>query len=301
MERPPPISRVGFPRAMRARWSDRASRARNNDALRESGSRPCARGAFVACRRDDRPNRAPPKLAPSAARHPIGLSVRRRSNGHLRCLACRMRESLCICDLVSPLVTRTRLVLFIHREEDRKSTNTGRLAARCLVNSTEIVRGHRGEASAPFAVDAAYQPLLLFPHGDAAPLDDWTGCERPIVLVVPDGTWRQAAKVRHRVLGLADVPCVSLPVGTPSAYRLRSEAHPGGLATFEAIARALGVLEGPEVETALSFVFRAMVERTLWSRGTVGKELVQSGVPGAAHDERQRSGRQSHVHVKVGQ
>jgi DTW domain-containing protein YfiP len=204
-----------------------------------------------------------------------------------------MRTSLCICALIAPMLCRTRVELVIHREEDRKSTNTGRLATRCLVNSAVTVRGHLADTSEPLALDPAYQPLLLFPHAEATPLDIWTGgnaSDRPVALIVPDGTWRQAAKVRQRVPGVAQIPCVTLPPGPPSSYRLRLEPHLGGLATFEAIARALGILEGPAVERALMFVFRAMVERTLWSRGTVGKEQVESGVPRSAHDERQRSG-----------
>jgi DTW domain-containing protein YfiP len=65
-------------------------------------------------------------------------------------------------------------------------------------------------------------------------------------------------------------------------YRLRTEAHDGGLATIEAIARALGLLEGekgPRVQHALEFVFRAMVDRTLWSRGAVRTADVTGGIP----------------------
>jgi len=52
-----------------------------------------------------------------------------------------------------------------------------------------------------------------------------------------------------------------------------------GLATLEAIARAMGILEGPEVQAALERPFRAMVERTLWSRGSVAAEDVSGGIP----------------------
>ena len=72
----------------------------------------------------------------------------------------------------------------------------------------------------------------------------------------------------------------------PSIYRLRSEAHAHGLATIEAIARALAVLEGPEIEAALELPFRAMVERTLWARGDLEAESVTGGIPEGAvrHD-----------------
>src|SRR5207244_6883781 len=136
--------------------------------------------------------------------------------------------------------TRTRLVLVIHRAEDRKSTNTGRLATECLPNSEIVVRGHESRPSEPIAFPGGAQPLLLFPHEDAVPLERFVAGARPVALVVPDGNWRQASKVRNRVPGMRDVPCVTLPHDAPSIYRLRSEAHPTGLATIEAIARAMG-------------------------------------------------------------
>lgn len=202
-----------------------------------------------------------------------------------------MHGSLCICALLPRIETRTRLVLVIHRYEDRKPTNTGRLAAECLTNSQVVVRGHATRASAPLSFSAETQPVLLFPHEDAIPIGSLGKPSRPVTLIVPDGTWRQASKVRGRVPGLRDVPCVRLPVAEPSRYRLRVDVHPQGLATIEAIARALAVLEGPSgerVQRALDHVLRAMVERTLWARGAIPTEQVSGGIPQGAsrHDPR---------------
>jgi DTW domain-containing protein YfiP len=195
-----------------------------------------------------------------------------------------MLGGLCICDLFPRprLETRTRLVLIIHRYEDRKPTNTGRLAAECLANSEVIVRGHESQPTPPFTCEPGRQPLLLFPHEGAPPLSELATDPRPVTLIVPDGNWRQASRVRQRVGGLRDVPCVSLPAGAPSRYRLRAEAHDTGLATIEAIARALGLLEGdngPRVRDTLALVFAAMVDRTLWSRGMLRTADVTGGVP----------------------
>jgi len=185
--------------------------------------------------------------------------------------------------MIPRIETRTRVVLVVHRTEYIKTTNTGRLAAACLVNSEVIVRGHEDAPSEPIHIATGSRAVLLYPAEDAVPLAELApsltsdGC--PLTLIVPDGNWRQASKVRGRVPGLASIPCAVLPVGTPSIYRLRSEAHPVGLATLEAIARAMGIPEGPEVQAALERPFRAMVERTLWSRGSVAAEDVSGGIP----------------------
>lgn len=201
-----------------------------------------------------------------------------------------MHLSLCFCALIPRLETRTRVVLVIHRTEDRKTTNTGRLATECLTNSEVVVRGHTERESEPVPIALGSTPLLLFPAEDAVPLTDLAPelakSARPATLIVPDGNWRQASKVRRRVPGLANIPCVTLKGGERSSYRLRWEAHDHGLATIEAIARALGILEGPEVERALELPFRAMVERTLWARGAIQTKDVTGGIPSGAmrHD-----------------
>jgi DTW domain-containing protein YfiP len=217
--------------------------------------------------------------------------VSRRDNADARCPRCRLHASLCVCALIARIATRTRLVLVIHRREERKPTNTGRLAIECLSNSQAIVRGHQSSPSAPFTWDGSTQPLFLYPHADATPIARFAASERPVTLIVPDGTWRQAAKVRARVPGLGDVPCVSIEPDAPTMYRLRNETRYGGLATIEAIARALGVLEGGHVRSALEEVFRAMVERTLWSRGQLGAADVSAGIPAGALRHDPRSGR----------
>jgi DTW domain-containing protein YfiP len=189
-----------------------------------------------------------------------------------------MLRGLCVCSLFPspPLETRTRVVLFIHRIEDRKPTNSGRLATTCLANSEVVVRGHASTPTTHFVPPPGTRPLLLFPHEDAVPLADVDVSGPPVTLVVPDGSWRQASKVRNRVPGMKDLQCVFLPREADSRYQLRREAHDTGMATMEAIARALGILEGSAVRETLERVFLAMVERTLVSRGTLGASEVET-------------------------
>jgi len=219
--------------------------------------------------------------------------VSRRDNAEFRCPRCRMHQSLCVCALIPRVETRTRLTLIIHRYEDRKPTNTGRLATECLPNSQVCVRGHLGAPADASVFTEGYRPILLFPSDDARPLTEFVEGDLPVELVVPDGNWRQASKVRARVSGMSQVPCAILPPGPPTLYRLRSEPHEGGLATMEAIARALGILEGKAAQEALEQLFLVSVERTLWARGALGDRQVTGGIPEGAqrHDpRRQRAG-----------
>jgi DTW domain-containing protein YfiP len=128
-------------------------------------------------------------------------------------------------------------------------------------------------------IDPARRTLLLYPSANSRPLAREASDDRPITLIVPDADWRRAHKLAARETALSGVPRVHLPSGPPSTYRLRHHSDPRFLATFEAVARALGILEGPAVQEKLEHVFNLMVERTLYSRGQISAEQMIGGLP----------------------
>lgn len=182
-----------------------------------------------------------------------------------------MHAERCICAAIPTLETQTRVVLVAHHRELKKTTNTGTLALKALVNSALVTWGHPEEAhdAALLAVPPERRGLVLSPAADALLLDPAlvAADPRPITLFVPDGSWRQAMKIPRRLPALAALPRVTLAAGAPTAYHLREEVRSFGLATLEAIARALGVLEGRATQAALERVFTALVEATLATRG----------------------------------
>jgi DTW domain-containing protein len=214
-----------------------------------------------------------------------------RRNNTDRCETCRMHATLCICALVPRLATRTRVAVLIHYREARKPTNTGQLAARCIERSTVEIVGDQGAPIRMPVVHDGETPVLLYPSEEAVSVCQYANNDKPVLLIVPDGTWRQASKLRRRVPGLVTLPCVTVPDSGATEYRLRAELRAGGLATFEAIARALRILEGEAgsaIESAMTTVFRVMVDRTLWFRGALRDADVSGGIPSAAvlHDPR---------------
>lgn len=194
-----------------------------------------------------------------------------------------MHLRLCICDLIQPLTLATRVVVLAHFHDERKPTNTSRLVSLMLTNAEVRLRGLQGRPlETSDLIDPDRLSLLLYPAPDAVPLcraDIEAG--RPVTLIVPDGSWRHARRMRGRVPGLADLRCVQLSPGPPSRYRLRAQADPRRVSTFEAVARALGELEGAAVRAHLEDVFEVMVERTLWIRGRLFAENVAGGIPPA--------------------
>ncbi len=166
----------------------------------------------------------------------------------------------------------------IHAKELKRTTNTGRLALQALKNSEMHVRGEGKEKlDLSEILDPVYQPLLLYPSDDAVELDaDFVASlKKPVLLIVPDGNWRQASKVHHRHQELAQVQRVFLKkkirdektIASQKSLRLESTAD--GMATLEAIAHALRWLEGEEAGVSLQQLYEQKLTQTLLGRGTL--------------------------------
>jgi DTW domain-containing protein YfiP len=114
-----------------------------------------------------------------------------------------------------------------------------------------------------------YHPLLFYPSVDAIELDAhfMKQIKKPVLLIVPDGNWRQASKVHYRHQELKDVPRVK--IGTPNLaeHHLRAETTEAGMSTLQAIACAIGVIEGPEAGASLMSLYEAKLKATLIGRG----------------------------------
>ncbi|MBT0653683.1 DTW domain-containing protein [Geobacter luticola] len=185
-----------------------------------------------------------------------------------RCLRCRMHVTLCICPSIPRYLLATRLVLVMHHREAVKTTATGPLALEALPNSEVRIHGHRDRPLDFSDLDVPERRTLLLYPGDGVPVLSRDILDlRPITLVVPDGNWRQASRMGRRLPGLRHAEMVRLPEGPGTEWGIRREYHPNGLATFEAIARALGIIESPAVQAGMEDLFRLMVQRTLQSRG----------------------------------
>ncbi len=194
-----------------------------------------------------------------------------------------MRLELCICDSIPTLNLLTRVIVVISHREILVPTNTGRLAVQALTNSAILIHGANDADSAGSGAPcdltphlrADRQALLLYPGDDAELLtpDLVQRYGGKVDLVVPDGNWRKTSKMRRRLPGMIDLPTVRLVPGASSAYRVRKETKSEGLATIEAMARALGVIEGeregPAIQRALEDLMRIMVARTMVSRGGI--------------------------------
>ena len=139
--------------------------------------------------------------------------MKRQPTTNERCESCGVSVAACLCDLIPRIELRTKVCLVIHHRELSRSSNTGLLAIRALLNSEVRVRGEQPEAlDLKDLLTARYRSVLFYPSADAVELDEAMVMQdsRPIQLLVPDGTWRQARKITSRHPELRDLPRVKI-------------------------------------------------------------------------------------------
>lgn len=195
----------------------------------------------------------------------------------LRCEHCQRPASHCLCAYISRMPSRTQVLVLQHPDEANHALNAARLAVMGLLNARLLVGEHFPQLDD--FVAAAGRVLLLFPERQASraqvaavPTSTSTStssCREPVssLLIVPDGTWRQARKIVGANPVLDTLPRLSLPPGMPSEYRIRKTSEHAAVSTIEAIARSLSLLEPEQNFDRLLAPFRAQIAQQVQAMG----------------------------------
>ena len=187
----------------------------------------------------------------------------------LQCPRCTRPLERCLCALIPRLPSRSRILILQHPSEVKHALNTARLAALGLCNA-ELLVGEVFDELPVLLQQPGYQACLLFPSDAALPAEHFAQAQAaglPLLLVVPDGTWRKARKLLHLNPLLAELPRLVLPEGLQSRYRLRKAPMPGALSTIEAIVSVLNIVEAPACFDALLRPFEALIEGQIEAMG----------------------------------
>lgn len=177
-----------------------------------------------------------------------------------QCPRCTRPSERCLCALIPSLPSSTRVLILQHPSEVKHALNTARLAVLGLSNA-ELLVGEVFEALPVLLQQPGYRACLLFPGEKAQPVMQFAAqlSELPLLLVVPDGTWRKARKLLHLNPALAALPLVVPPEGLQSRYRLRKAPMVGALSTIEAIVETLNEVEAPTRFDALLAPFESLI------------------------------------------
>jgi DTW domain-containing protein YfiP len=181
-----------------------------------------------------------------------------------RCQRCWVVEQWCVCGSVLAVPTRTEVVVIRHVRESAKSTGTARIAALAMPNLRILDFGDDAEPARRELAEASSEgAALLFPTDDATPWDG-TAVKRLYVL---DGTWRQTRRMYAKLPALHGLKKRSLPEKAERVLRLRASRFEAGRSTLEAIAEAIGLLEGEATASPLHTLHATYVEKVFRARG----------------------------------
>ncbi len=204
--------------------------------------------------------------------------MRRRAE---RCPACLIPKAYCVCRVTPVEHLKTRITVVIHFSDITRTTNTGKWTPVVLSNCEVLIRGQKeSPLDMSRAIQTGYHNLLLFPSPDSRELNPafLESIRKPINLIVPDGNWNQASKMVRREKQLIALPHVHLNIDKPSRYRLRTAAHDHWISTFEAISRALGVVENHDLQKRMEYFFDVAVDRVLFLKGQIDRKKVTGGI-----------------------
>ncbi|MCB9587415.1 MAG: DTW domain-containing protein [Polyangiaceae bacterium] len=163
------------------------------------------------------------------------------------CYRCHKPAALCVCEGLTKVKNRTRILILQHPRERFHPIGTARFAELGLANvSAEISWSETGR-SIRRELEVEPGTGLLYPHPNAKLLSELPLAERPSQLIVLDGTWHHAHTIYRENPWLHALPHYALRPEEPSRYRIRKEPRAECVSTLEAITQALQQLE-PELE-----------------------------------------------------
>lgn len=178
------------------------------------------------------------------------------------CRRCRRPKRVCVCDRLTQIPSRTRVVFIQHPLEARVGISTCRMAHLSLPNSELHIALQAEDIPALAARLAQPDTALLFPADDATDVEKLV--TPPKTLVVVDGTWSNAKKLFERSPLLKALPRIGFVPRAPGNYRIRKEPAEHCLSTIEAVAQVLEKLEtAPGRFTPMLGAFDSMVDRQL--------------------------------------
>lgn len=207
-----------------------------------------------------------------------------------QCPECLKASNRCYCHLVVPVQAGPKVVLLVHPREDRKrgALNTARMVRRC-VEGAELLVGrdfHAHPRLAGLLADPGMRPFLLHPGpgalspGDPEILRLLGG--RRMLLVVPDGTWRQARQILRFNPALAALPRLGLNPPEPGLVSYRRQPAAECLSTLEAVHQTLLALQSfcpsgpPRALEAMREVLQHVVAEQVALGGDAGSALGDS-------------------------
>ena len=187
----------------------------------------------------------------------------------MKCIHCALLTQYCICSEIIPLSCQPKITIIRHYKESYKASNSARIIGLCVQDSKIFDYGRRNTSLPELDLAGA---VLLFPPDEDSEVYDSPIPPRKIIIV--DGTWKQAHKIRKRVKGLQELPRLAVE-STMVLPRIRTPHFAGGMSTMEACLEALALYNPAEKIQKLQEYYYLWLEQV---RRTTGiREPIRPG------------------------
>jgi DTW domain-containing protein len=194
----------------------------------------------------------------------------------LRCRQCQVAKQYCLC-AVKPIPQQgVSVLLLLSENEVLKPSNTGRLVADVISDTHAIQWSRTNPEDELLAIinNPKYFPIILFPEQyveDRARLVTTTSDlsiepDKNILLILLDGSWREARRMFRKSPYLNHLPVLSILPKQLSQYLMRKSVDQTHLSTAEVATVALKQLGFMSSAISLTHWFEAFREAYLLSK-----------------------------------
>ena len=190
------------------------------------------------------------------------------------CQQCSKPETACLCQFLSRQTNTIAVIILRHPDEVSKALGTAKLASLGLSKSKVVTSLAIAETEviSYLAEFSCSEPLLIYPQAlnDDCPhyvydfeKERFTSSslnKQYDSIILLDGTWRNTRELLHRNEWLKNTATLNLMNVGESRYRIRQAKQEGALATIEAVACALSLLDDSFKASKLLLPFEKMIE-----------------------------------------
>lgn len=190
------------------------------------------------------------------------------------CQHCSKPEAACLCPFLSQQNNSIAVIILRHPDEAPKSLGTATLVSLGLKKSDVLTSLEISETEVLnlLAAFSCSKPLLIYPQSlNNSSLHYVYDIEKKSFIspslgkaydsiILLDGTWRNTRELLHRNKWLKNLATLNLENAAKSRYRIRQTKQEGALATIEAVAYGLTLLDGSFNAGQLLKPFEKMIE-----------------------------------------
>jgi DTW domain-containing protein YfiP len=164
-----------------------------------------------------------------------------------KCSKCRLLKTNCYCSILQQIETKIKLNVIMHVRELTLSSSTVNLLKNVVPDTKIHLRGHVDYIiNENDVIKENCNNIFLYPDENSKILTQENIkvlSTKPINLIIPDGSWRQAKKMKRRYDWLDKIQSYRLPENLITNFKLRSSNSKNKLSTYESIIYAIYLLD----------------------------------------------------------